>query len=47
MEDMFHNATSFNKPLNDWDVSNVTSMLNIFCRATNFNQPINGWMSQM
>ena len=46
---MFNGATSFNQPLNDWDVSNddwdvsnvshVTTMDDMFLGATSFNQP--------
>jgi len=40
---MFSNATSFNQPINDWNVSNVTTMFYMFYNATSFNQPINDW----
>ena len=40
---MFYNATSFNGPLNSWDVSNLTDMSNAFRSATSFNQPLNNW----
>ena len=40
---MFQNATSFNQPLNDWNVSNVKSMHSMFAGATSFNQPLNNW----
>ncbi len=40
---MFHNATSFNQPLNEWDVSSVTHMGAMFHNATSFNQPLNTW----
>ena len=43
---MFNRAESFNQPLNNWDVSNVTNMfgmLAMFRRATSFNQPLNNW----
>ena len=33
MEDMFLDATSFNQPLNDWNVSNVTDMNFMFENA--------------
>ena len=36
---MFHNAQSFNQPL-DWDVSGVTNMSKMFVGAANFNQPL-------
>ena len=38
---MFYNARVFNQPLNDWDVSNVTDMNNMFIMS--FNQPLNDW----
>ena len=40
---MFASATSFNQPLNNWDVSNVTNMALMFANATSFNQPLNNW----
>ena len=36
-------ASSFNQPLNDWDVSNVTDMNSMFSDASSFNQPLNDW----
>ena len=43
MNDMFSGATSFNEPLNNWNVSNVTDMDRVFEDATSFNQPLNKW----
>ena len=43
MKFMFFRATSFNQPLNNWNVSNVTNMSKMFDRATSFNQPLNNW----
>ena len=43
MSQMFYEATAFNQPLNDWDVSGVTNMINMFTRALAFNQPLNDW----
>ena len=43
MANMFNRATSFNQPLNNWDVSKVTSMESMFWGATSFNQPLNKW----
>ena len=40
---MFKDARSFNQPLNNWNVSNVTDMGHMFQEATSFNQPINKW----
>ena len=36
-------SLSFNQPLNNWDVSNVTNMWYMFLNATSFNQPLNKW----
>jgi len=35
--------TSLNKPIGNWDVSNVTNMDGMFYRATSFNQDISTW----
>jgi surface protein len=43
MSYMFRGATSFNEPINHWDVSNVTNILALFWNATSFNQPLNSW----
>lgn len=40
---MFDGATSFNQPLDDWDVSNVTNMNGMFYGATAFNQDLSQW----
>ena len=40
MEGMFFEATSFNQPLNKWNVSKVTSMSGMFYDAESFNQPL-------
>ena len=40
---MFRDASAFNQPLNDWDVSSVTDMLKMFERASAFDQPLNDW----
>jgi surface protein len=39
----FSDATSFNQPLNNWDVSNVQNMGYMFSSASSFNQPLNNW----
>ena len=43
MYELFHDARSFNQPLNNWDVSKVTNMAWMFAEATSFNQPLNNW----
>ena len=43
MSDMFRYATSFNQPLNNWNVSNVKYMGAMFQGARSFNQPLNKW----
>lgn len=43
MSYMFENATSFNQPINHWDVSNITNMSNLFAVAKSFNQPLDNW----
>ena len=40
---MFDGASSFNQPLNKWDVSNVTDMRIMFVRAESFNQSLNNF----
>ena len=40
---MFVRTKVFNQPLNDWDVSNVTSMRLMFRDAKAFNQALNNW----
>ena len=40
---MFRGATSFNQPLNKWNVSKVTNMSEMFFYANSFNQPLNKW----
>ena len=41
MKDMFADTTLFDQPLNDWDVSNVTTMYGMFAYASSINQSIN------
>jgi surface protein len=42
---IFHSASVFNQPLNNWNVSNVTTMEGAFAGAfyNYFNQPLNNW----
>jgi surface protein len=40
---MFSNASSFNQPIENWNVSTVTNMTNMFSSAINFNLPIGSW----
>ena len=40
---MFSDATSFNQPLNNWNVSNVTNMHYMFGDASSFDQDISMW----
>ena len=39
---MFQNTT-FNDPINHWDVSNVTLMSSLFADSVNFNQDLSSW----
>ena len=43
MEQCLHDAPSFNQPIGNWDVSNVTDMNGMFDDADAFNQPIGDW----
>ena len=43
MTSMFRNATSFNQPIDHWDVSGVKRMNMMFDSAAAFNQPLNSW----
>jgi hypothetical protein len=40
---MFQNATSFNKPLGSWDVTNVQDFGYMFYTASSFNQDLSTW----
>ena len=40
---MFRKAESFNHPLYNWDVGNVTNMDNMFLFAKSFNHPLYNW----
>ena len=43
MSNMFYGCTSFNQPLNNWNVSQVTDMRGMFSGCISFNQPLNNW----
>jgi surface protein len=43
MSEMFSNAITFNQPIGNWDVGQVTSTVHMFRQATAFNQPIGSW----
>ena len=43
MREMFYGCTSFNQPLNNWNVSHVTNMSGMFFGCTSFNQSLNSW----
>ena len=43
MSYMFYSATSFNQPIDNWNVSKVNDMKGMFSSATSFNQPIGSW----
>ena len=43
MQQMFFGAISFNKDLNNWDVSSVTHMSGMFYNAISFNKDLNNW----
>ena len=43
MGGMFRGCTSFNQPLNNWNVSKVTYMSSMFSGCTSFNHPLNSW----
>ncbi|HAS43828.1 MAG TPA: hypothetical protein DCS93_25325 [Microscillaceae bacterium] len=40
---MFHDCTSFNGAINNWNTSNITDMSNMFYGASQFNRPLNHW----
>jgi surface protein len=40
---MFKSCSSFNQPLDNWDVSSATNMSGMFYLASSFNQPLSSW----
>ena len=43
MNDMFAGATSFNQPLNSWNVSKVSRMVEMFANTPSFQQNLGNW----
>ena len=43
MDFFFWNASSFNKPINDWDIRNVLTFQGFMQGATSFNQDLSLW----
>ena len=43
MYSMFYYSFYFNQPLNNWNISNVETMEEMFCTAESFNQSLNNW----
>lgn len=43
MGNMFNGASVFNRNINNWDTSKVTTMYSMFQSALIFNQPIDSW----
>ena len=43
LEDVFHNAASFDADISGWDVSSVTTMVRTFASATFFNGRLDNW----
>ena len=37
------NKSAFNSDISNWDVSNVTTMVEMFKNATSFNQDLSNW----
>ncbi|MFN3188051.1 MAG: BspA family leucine-rich repeat surface protein [Candidatus Paceibacteria bacterium] len=43
LQSMFRGATSFNDPVNHWDVSTIQIMRELFTETSSFNQSLNSW----
>ncbi|CAE7311021.1 unnamed protein product, partial [Symbiodinium microadriaticum] len=43
LQQMFRDATSFNDPIDHWEVDNITGFFGVFWGATSFNQPLDNW----
>ena len=43
MRNAFTQNESFNQPLNNWDVSSLTTTQGMFYETKSFNQPLNNW----
>ena len=43
MRKLFKDKEFFNENINNWDVSNVTNMCEMFYETNNFNQSLNKW----
>jgi surface protein len=43
LDSMFNQCYLWNAPIDQWDVSNVISMVSMFYQAYAFNQPLNSW----
>ncbi len=43
MSFMFQNASTFNQPLNNWNINNVNQINGMFYSAKRFNQPLDQW----
>lgn len=43
MDAMLASCENFNSPINDWDVSHVSSMISLFENSKSFNQPLEQW----
>lgn len=46
MSYFFWNASSFNKPIDDWDIRKVEKFIGFLTNATSFNQDLSSWPSK-